>query len=190
LEFCTSCIWPHRLKEKLVSQRSVRLIKKGGFSLSHICLLLSAIIPPVPSQTPSELMVTQEPLKKSWLLGHRTQSFGDPVVQVRHDVEHRVHCWPSLNVPIGHVVPFNVTNDDWIHCVVLAWLWVKPCWQLVQIPVSSAQLEHPRLHTERECVCVVKKRKGKRDIRKSYFDNHRWMSNGSLPHTEHMPSHF
>jgi hypothetical protein len=63
---------------------------------------LSAIIPPDPSQTPLESVVTQLPLNKTCPVGHEMQLFDDGPLHVEHDGEQLPHCWPALYDPPGH----------------------------------------------------------------------------------------
>lgn len=55
--------------------------------------------------------MTQVPLKKDAPWGQRIQSSADEP-QVLHDDEHGEHCTPSLNAPLGHVTPSDVTDGD------------------------------------------------------------------------------
>lgn len=76
--------------------------------LSHSFLLLSAIIPFAPSQTPLLSAPTQLPLNMYFPSAQIAQSFEDGPVHVRHDGEHGVHCAPLLKLPSGQIVPEDV----------------------------------------------------------------------------------
>src|SRR5271169_5917102 len=95
------------------------------FSLSHSCLLLSAIIPLDPSQTPLESVATQLPLNRDWPAAHTMQLVDDGPLQVLHDEEQGEHCWPVLNDPSGHVVPPDVTAGNGVHLLLSDSFWVK-----------------------------------------------------------------
>lgn len=158
------------------------LIKKRAFSLSHISLSLLTIIPLVPSQTPSPSTWTQVPLKKDVPLEHWIQFDAEPM-QVLHGDKHEEHCVSLLNAPVGHWTPFDVIDDFRLHLLESR---MKSFSQDVQAPESAEHLEHPIPHTER----VVRRGEEKERYTKSYFDNHQWRSNSSLPHTEHRLCHF
>lgn len=108
------------------------------FSLSHSCLLLSAIIPLDPSQTPLASVATQLPLNRDCPAAHTIQLFDDGPLQVRHDGEQGEHCWPALNDPSGQGVPPDVTAGNGMHFVLSFAFCVKPCLQETQVAVPSA----------------------------------------------------
>lgn len=114
------------------------MLRKGKISLSHSCLLLLAIIPLDPSQTPSAFVETQLPLNRDCPVAHTMQSFDEGPLQVLHDGEQAEHCWPLLNDPSGQVVPADVTDGNGMHFVLSFAFWVKFCLQEVQVDVPSA----------------------------------------------------
>ena len=110
---------------------------KAKSLLSHSCLLLLAIIPLDPSQTPLESVATQLPLNKECPEAHTIQLFDDGPLQVLHDAEQGEHSWPALKDPAGHVVPPDVTDGSGSHFVLSDSSWVKPCLQEMQVAVPS-----------------------------------------------------
>ena len=113
------------------------IYKKSKSSLSHLCLLLSAIIPPDPSHIPSPFMVTQLSLKKARRLAHKMQLFDDGPLQAAHTPEQGLQpvlLVPSLNDPDGHTFPSDVLLGSGSHLVLSVVSWVKPDWQVMQFP--------------------------------------------------------
>ena len=70
--------------------------KREKFSLSHIFLLLLAIIPLVPLQIPTEFTSVQLPLYTNVPPRHERQSAGDGPLQFPHGGEQRAHSSPVL----------------------------------------------------------------------------------------------
>jgi len=76
-------------------------------SLSHSCLLLSAIRD-VPSQTPFASALRQLPLDENEPEAQTTQSFDVAPLHVLQEGEQRVHCPPLAKLPSGQGVPVLV----------------------------------------------------------------------------------
>lgn len=117
-------------------------------ALSHSFLLLSAIIPLVPWQTPFASTPTQFPPKRNCPLLQPVQSFEDEPLQVPHDGEHTAHCCPLLKLPSGHgcvvpaVVP-GIVDGRGLHFDLSFASAVKPFLQVVHVADISVHEEQP-----------------------------------------------
>lgn len=116
--------------------------------LSHSCLLLFAIMLD-PSHTPFPSAPTQLPLNLYWPFPQMTQSFDVAPVQVWQSGEQAWHAEPLLKLPSGHTVPVEVVAWLARHFVLSFAFCVKPVWQVMHVPVWSAQDEHPSWQTEK-----------------------------------------
>lgn len=111
-------------------------------ALSHSCLLLSAIRLE-PAQTPFASAVTQLELNLYELGAQRIQLFDDGPEHVVQEGEQGLQAAPLLKAPSGHGFPVDVTDFGAMHFVLSLAFWVKPDWQVMQVPVPSAHWVQP-----------------------------------------------
>jgi hypothetical protein len=112
------------------------------YSLSHSCLLLSAIMFE-PSQTPFPSVLTQLPLSLYCPFPQIMQSFDVSPVHVLQRGEHALQAVPSLKLPSGHTVPVEVVAAVGMHCVLSLAFCVKPVWHVRHVPEPSAHEVQP-----------------------------------------------